>query len=143
MESRGGPGFRTRRELPATKISAWPASVRGAPSGRRRRAPANYAGEDDGWSSKITGYTDGSKYTAKVGSYPPNRLGIFDLGGNVWEWCEDWYDGERKARVLRGASFLNEFPAVLLSSSRFNHAPDGRHDNFGFRCVVVVGGSAP
>ena len=107
------------------------------------KGAGNYAGEDDGWSSKITGYTDGSKYTAKVGSYPPNRLGIFDLGGNVWEWCEDWYDGERKARVLRGASFLNEFPAVLLSSSRFNHAPDGRHDNFGFRCVVVVGGSAP
>jgi formylglycine-generating enzyme required for sulfatase activity len=104
----------------------------------------NYSGEGDGWSGKIDGYTDGAKYTAKVGSYTANRLGIHDLGGNVWEWCSDWFNAERKERVIRGGSFVQGAPGVLLSSHH-SRMPPGTRDffNLGFRCVVAVGASSP
>lgn len=99
----------------------------------------NYSGEGDGWSGKIDGYTDGAKFTAKVGSYTANRLGIYDLGGNVWEWCSDWFNTERETRVIRGASFVQGSPGVLLSSHHTSLAPGVRDPRFGFRCVVTVG----
>ena len=108
------------------------------------KGSGNYSGEGDGWWAKIDGYADGAKFTAKVGSYTANRLGIHDLGGNVWEWCSDWFNAERKDRVIRGASFLQGAPGVLLSSSH-SRKPPGTRDffNLGFRCVVTVGASSP
>jgi formylglycine-generating enzyme required for sulfatase activity len=107
------------------------------------RGSGNYSGEGDGWSGKIDGYADGAKFTAKVGSYTANRLGIHDLGGNVWEWCSDWFNAERTDRVIRGASFLQGAPGVLLSSHH-SRKPPGTRDffNLGFRCVVTVGASS-
>ena len=107
----------------------------------------NYSSEGDGWYAnnpvKIDGYTDGAKFTAKVGSYTANRLGIYDLGGNVWEWCSDWFNAERKDRVVRGASFNQSASSRLLSSHRAPSLPGRRDFNFGFRCVVTVGVSSP
>jgi formylglycine-generating enzyme required for sulfatase activity len=107
------------------------------------KGSGNYSGEGDGWSVKLDGYTDGARFTAKVGSYTANRLGIYDMGGNVWEWCSDWYNAAREARAMRGASFNQGAPGVLLSSHHSRKPPGVRQFNLGFRCVLAVGASSP
>ncbi len=87
----------------------------------------------------IEGYNDGYEYTSPVGSFTLNQYGLYDLGGNVWEWCEDFYDNDKDVRVLRGGSWFYYDPDLLLSSSRGCSTPGGRLDNRGFRCVLVAG----
>ena len=90
----------------------------------------------------IEGYADGYADTAPVGSFKPNQFGLYDLSGNVWEWCKDWYDSDQKYRGLRGGSWNGGGPRSLLSSCRGNClTPDGRGVNGGFRVVLGVGGS--
>lgn len=103
--------------------------------------PPDGAGNFDDYSiRKIPGYSDGFERTAPVGSFKPNQFGIFDLSGNVWEWCEDWYNSEQKDRVLRGGSWKNFDIDFLLSSTRNFSVPDDRLKNSGFR-IVLVGAS--
>lgn len=93
------------------------------------RGAGNYAGSLN---------VDNFDCTPPVGSFGANRYGLYDLGGNVWEWCEDSYDGRSRGRVLRGASWISYGPRYLLSSFRRNVAPDLRdHYILGFRCVLV------
>jgi len=88
------------------------------------------------------GYRDGYATTAPVGSYVPNALGIYDLGGNVWERCADWIDARQQARVVRGSSWHNN-QGYLQSSIRFAHRPENRSENTGFRCVIAPAESGP
>ena len=127
----------------------------------------NYSGAEfwkslpgGGW-NKAYDYSDGAERTAEVASYRANRLGIFDLGGNVWEWCEDEYKATmnsaeaRKAspvlekekasdgtpfRGVRGGSWDSDDEIILRSSFRINALPSNRFDNRGFRCVLMVSG---
>ncbi len=86
----------------------------------------------------IEGYTDGFATTAPVMSFKPNKQGLYDMGGNVWEWIMDWYSTTQKDRVLRGASHYGCDLGRLLSSYRFPQPPSFRGTSHGFRCVMVV-----
>jgi len=80
---------------------------------------------------------DDFEFTSPVGSFAPNELGIFDLGGNVWEWCLDYTDRSNECRVLRGASWFNGYPDRMKSSFRNDLGyPDSRYTSFGFRVVL-------
>ncbi|MCB0533261.1 MAG: SUMF1/EgtB/PvdO family nonheme iron enzyme [Lewinellaceae bacterium] len=83
-----------------------------------------------------------------VGQKAANAFGVFDCSGNVWEWCQDWYDATAyaaatdtlnprgphagSARVVRGGSWSNN-PAHCRASNRSSRFPDARDCNLGFR----------
>lgn len=86
----------------------------------------------------LDGYDDGYPTTAPVMSYQPNKLGLYDLGGNMWEWCEDWYDAAKQRRVLRGGAWRSCEPSTMLSSIRDRFGTSYRHVSSGFRPVLVI-----
>jgi type II secretory pathway component PulM len=116
--------------------TAWP-----PPAGAGNFADATAKRAFSDW-SVIEGYDDGIATTSPVGSYKANPLGIYDLSGNVWEWCEDFSDGQSENHVLRGGCWNNNESRNLLSSNRNNNISDNRSDNDGFR-VVLAGLSSP
>jgi len=94
---------------------------------------------------------DGYPYTAPVGSFPPNPWGLYDMIGNVWEWCADWYDDkyyasspatdppgalESSSRVFRGGSWYSS-PCLCRPALRSRFMPESRYGNLGFRVAAV------
>jgi formylglycine-generating enzyme required for sulfatase activity len=86
----------------------------------------------------IRNYDDGFPTTSPVGRFPANRYGLYDMTGNVWQWCEDWFDSGRSNHVARGASWHSSEPRRLLSSHR-SGVPEGRDSSLGFRCILATG----
>ena len=95
---------------------------------------------------------DGYVFTAPVGSFTANKFGLYDVTGNVWEWCEDVYDARVYAsrsgvtsnpkvtsgsedRVLRGGSWYLK-SCTTRSASRLRFTPVDRGANSGFRVVI-------
>jgi formylglycine-generating enzyme required for sulfatase activity len=94
----------------------------------------------------------GHEATGAVGTHPAGAspYGLLDMGGNVWEWCSDWYDGDYYAvspyrdpkgppsgiaHVVRGGSWDSR-PSVLSASCRSWGHPGYRDGDFGFRCAM-------
>jgi formylglycine-generating enzyme len=103
---------------------------------------------------------DGHRTAAPVGSYPPNGYGLYDMAGNVWEWCSDWYsrdyfknspkdnpkgpessldpmDPKSKRKVQKGGSFLcaENYCARYQVGARHSGEMESAADHIGFRCV--------
>jgi formylglycine-generating enzyme required for sulfatase activity len=92
--------------------------------------------------------SDGYVFTSPVGSFKPNGLGLYDMHGNAWQWCSDWYDADYYAkspaddptgpdsgtvRILRGGSW-GLWPYLSRSAVRLRLSPDDRGGDWaGFR----------
>lgn len=91
--------------------------------------------------------------TTEVGSFPPNAFGLYDMHGNIWEWCQDtWHDsykgapsdgsawiGNNLEQILRGGSWFDD-PRNCRSAYRYNLTRDDLYyDTFGFRIVCAAG----
>ncbi len=117
---------------------------------RAGRKTAYYWGDTiDGkycWYGKNT-WGVGQEHAHEVKKKRPNAWGLYDMSGNVWEWCEDWYDeeyydkspgedpqGPRTGdfRVLRGGSWLDD-PRYCRSAFRIKYYPDFTFNGLGFR----------
>lgn len=107
--------------------------------------------------------SDGWERTSPVHAFPPNAFGLYDMAGNVWEWCQDWYRPDYYAhslrsdprgpadsadpsepgqpkRVQRGGSFLctDQYCSRYMPGGRGKGAPDTGASHVGFRCVKTV-----
>jgi formylglycine-generating enzyme required for sulfatase activity len=130
-----GDGYRYR--LPTE--AEWEYAARAGTTGK-------YYGELD----EIAWYDGNSGgRTHPVGQKKPNAWGVYDMSGNVWEWCSDWYDenyygnspgadprgpASGQARSLRGGSWSFSLRSLRVSS-RYRAQPFYQINDFGFRCV--------
>jgi len=95
---------------------------------------------------------DGYIGTAPVTSFPPNAYGLYNVSGNVWEWCADWFSPDHhinnaqenpkgpstgQARVMRGGSYLchESYCNRYRVAARSANTPDSSTGNLGFRCA--------
>jgi len=134
----------------------WEYAARGGNTGVRGKPKYKYPWGNEAGASQANFDFDGKRelgwenakyYLKNVGSYAPNGYGLYDMAGNVWEWCSNLYqaypdkrdDGRENStasdqRVFRGGSWFNLRYAVRCAS-RFGAAPLDRDNYVGFRCA--------
>ena len=111
-----------------------------------------FFGNDSHRLKEYAWYVENSKAkTNQVGTLKPNSWGLYDMYGNVWEWCSDWYDAayyskspsenppgpnSGSSRVLRGGSW-GSIVRICRSAHRHAAAPESHDDSFGFRLVKI------
>jgi len=110
----------------------------------------NFADKNTSYSWSDQSANDEYQYTAPVGSFPPNGYGLYDMAGNVWEWCSDWYDinyysfsprekptgpTSGTSRVVRGGSWVSNGNGMRAEDRSDDRPNDLGNDN-GFRCCA-------
>ena len=125
----------------------WEFAARGGNKSRGCKYAGSNAAGDVAW---YKGNSGGK--TQEVGKKAPNELGIYDMSGNVWEWCSDWYDSGYYAKsptpnpynytpgssqVVRGGCWIDLAPRVRVTS-RSNYSPTGKGNYLGFRIARTV-----
>jgi formylglycine-generating enzyme required for sulfatase activity len=143
----------------------WEKAARGGVKGNRypwgngiSQSQANYFGNTNTYSYDFgpngyhAAYTNGATpYTSPVGSFPANAYGLYDMAGNIYQWCWDWYDATGygqpttnnptgpaewpgAGRSCRGGAWISS-PLAAACSYRQNTGPTTASFAFGFRCV--------
>jgi formylglycine-generating enzyme required for sulfatase activity len=164
------PGFDQEDDHPAVVVSwheaqAYVAWLRERSGGKAYRLLSEAEWEYCCRAGTKTAYSTGDTITLEQANFgpnsggttsplrfPPNRWGLRDMHGNVWEWCEDnwhpnydgapedgsvWKGGDASSRVLRGGSWVND-PQVLRSAFRLRDRPDDRSSGIGFRVARTL-----
>jgi len=102
------------------------------------------------------GYVRGKKLEP-AGTYPPDNFGLYDMAGNVWEWCSDWYAENYYSvspannpqgpdngtyKVFRGGSWIND-KKFLRCAARGKNVPEYKSPALGFRCALTPDPKTP
>ena len=132
LNAKTGMNFRLPTE------AEWEYAARGGHSGGSK-----YAGSDN--INNVAWYDNNSNSTHTIATKSPNSLGIYDMSGNVWEWCQDWYDKYSTSsqtnpkgpssgfyRVSRGGGWANNARRCRVSA-RDGGTPSGSYGNVGLR----------
>lgn len=116
----------TRRKYPWG--NAWPPKYGNYSDLSARRSLSEWKG--------VRGYDDGFPVTCPVDQGGTNEWGICGLGGNVWEWCSDWFGQDSKFKVRKGGSWdFDQRPNLEIAFRGFDR-PDARYDTIGFRLAA-------
>ena len=132
----------TGRRFRLPTEAEWEFAARGGNQSRRTQYSGSSNFDDVAW------YDGNCNSTHPVKTKRPNELGLYDMSGNVWEWCEDWYGSytgysqtnptgpnSGSYRVVRGGSFSYD-AGCCRSSCRGYSTPGGRNFGLGFRLAL-------
>ena len=136
---------KNRKKIQTPTEAEWEYAARGGSSARNTR----YSGSNN--PKEVAWYDESSleRGTMPVGTLKPNEIGIFDMSGNAWEWCKDYYDGtyykkspkanpqgpvHGQFRVVRGGSWYYTVEMATITS-RDGPYPEFSDWNYGFRVV--------
>ena len=141
---------KTHRTVRLLTEAEWEYACRAGSTTRYCFGDADAGLGDYAWYGANSGNT-----THPAGEKKPNAWGLFDMHGNVWEWCADWCGGYPKGavtdpqclasgmfRVMRGGAW-NLNPGDCLAANRSSSTPGSRSNVYGFRVVVSVSAPGP
>ena len=127
----------------------WEFAARGGKKSKGFKYSGSNVIGDVAWYGRYESEGTSEGKTSLVGTKAPNELGIYDMSGNVWEWCADWYanysadpatdpigPSAGATHVSRGGSWLDDDPTCRVSYRNFDD-PGYRYSSMGFRVVRV------